>query len=530
MIRMPLFDEPFLLSLMKEFRLSMKGLLSDLCDELEQRYPQAAARLRLPVELIRLVGGTISPDHYSHWRIVGWIETVNDLVYFIDLHEQAKRHGRDIEFLEQLYAECRQTWYEHSYAEELFPGGVVDDGRLAARIRRLCLRLADDAARQASLWDPALTCEWVRKTRRRTWGISCNLAADFDRAELPYTLTVGADGLVYHAPRSLREALRGATPRCRLIVTGGRIELVSGSRRFSFYTAYTAGSDVRWHWRRQDPAVLRKNAHGTLTLGPTLVYGRNRVPIRVCQTPPSVAARMHRALAVLEQAWPAGNNCLSILTSRIIPLKARGVVSFSYRHQPGLSFLNCFDRDRLDLIDDLIHENSHHHLNLLLRKHVLYRNDGNREMFYSPWRRTLRPVRGILHATFTFAMGALLFERLSAWGAGAQGFRRWRSSGLSMNDLKRARFRCAEEIESVRYSLRDLRQAERRFRWITKAGGTLTRLLARTLTGVKKRMEPYMAAVLRSPYGAELLRHRRELQAARTKFGTELPPIRKGTN
>ena len=61
---------------------------------------------------------------------------------------------------------------------------------------------------------------------------------------------------------------------------------------------------------------------------------------------------------------------LALLTSRIIPLKAKGVVSFSYRHRPGLSFINCFDRDNLDLIDDVIHENSHHHLNLLLRKQI----------------------------------------------------------------------------------------------------------------------------------------------------------------
>ena len=75
----------------------------------------------------------------------------------------------------------------------------------------------------------------------------------------------------------------------------------------------------------------------------------------------------------------------------------------------------------LDLIDDLIHENSHHHLNLLLRKHVMYRGDHNQQIFYSPWRRSLRPLRGILHATFTFTMGALLFQRLSSWASGRGG-------------------------------------------------------------------------------------------------------------
>ena len=55
-------------------------------------------------------------------------------------------------------------------------------------------------------------------------------------------------------------------------------------------------------------------------------------------------------------------------------------MSFSYRHRPGLSAINCFERDDLDLIDDLIRENSHHHLNLLLRKDVLYQHDHNQEV------------------------------------------------------------------------------------------------------------------------------------------------------
>ena len=153
-----------------------------------------------------------------------------------------------------------------------------------------------------------------------------------------------------------------------------------------------------------------------------------------------MASRMRRALEVIESAWPEGNQLLRLLTSRIVPLRASGVVSFSYRHRPGLSAINCFDRDRLDLIDDLIHENSHHHLNLLLCKAVLYKNDHNQEIFYSPWRRTLRPLRGILHATFTFTMGAILFERLSTWAGTKEGKRKWKEAGLTARDLTRARF------------------------------------------------------------------------------------------
>ena len=232
-----------------------------------------------------------------------------------------------------------------------------------------------------------------------------------------------------------------------------------------------------------------------------------------------MATRMQGALAVIESAWPEGNRLLALFTSRIAPLKASGVVSFSFRHRPGLSVINCFDRDRLDLIDDLIHENSHHHLNLLLRKNVLYKNDQNQEIFYSPWRRTLRPLRGILHATFTFTMGAVLFGRLSAWAETTAGRRKWKETGLTPRDLLRARFRCLEEIDSVRYSLLDLEYAGRQLKWLTSAGNRLVDQLAETMDHVERHMRKHEAAVSRSSFGPALRRHRANLVRARETCG-----------
>jgi HEXXH motif-containing protein len=194
------------------------------------------------------------------------------------------------------------------------------------------------------------------------------------------------------------------------------------------------------------------------------------------------------------------------------------VVSFSYRHRPGLSFINTFERDELDLIDDLIHENSHHHLNLLLRKYVMHRRDRNQEIFYSPWRRSLRPLRGILHATFTFTMGAILFERLSAWGARGKGQGASGKATLTNQQILRARFRCLEEVESVRYSIKDLEQA-RKLGWLTPAGWGLVNSLKREIDKVEKRIAPFEAVVLRSKYGADLKWHRKELAKARKTYG-----------
>ena len=159
---------------------------------------------------------------------------------------------------------------------------------------------------------------------------------------------------------------------------------------------------MHWHWPFQHPTPAIAGAWGCVTVGPTLRYGKNREPKTRSTTDAMQIARIGRSWLAIERAWPEGHALMKLLTSRVIPLDAPGVVSFSYRHSPGLSFVNCFDRDNLDLIDDLIHENSHHHLNLLLRKSVLYRGDRNQQVFYSPWRRCLRPIRGILHAAFTF--------------------------------------------------------------------------------------------------------------------------------
>jgi len=207
----------------------------------------------------------------------------------------------------------------------------------------------------------------------------------------------------------------------------------------------------------------------------------------------------------------------------VVPLKAKGVVSFSYRHRPGLSFINTFDRDQLDLIDDLIHENSHHHLNLLLRKFDMRRGDRNLEIFYSPWRRSLRPLHGILHATFTFTVGATLFERLATWAGRAGGASRLRAAGLAGRDVERARFRCLEEIASVDYSIRDLRRAAEDWRWLSPAGIALVQALAGQIAAVKRRSAAFRRTVLRSSFAADLRRHEKELAEARRQYGKARP-------
>jgi len=513
---MTVLDARILDRLMEEFHRSMRGLLKDLCRDFEQNYAEAVVTFELPIEWFRTFERSLALADYAHWKVVGWIESLNDLLYLVDILAQVRGERSHRAIAEQLHVEFKEKFYEHGYADELFPRGMPEPRLLLSRLTGLCRRLAREVTQESLCLAPREACEWMATGLRKAWLVPCDLNADVERVELQHVWTVGTDGLSYHAPRPVRAALNRARGQAEFRITKSGIDLVVGGET---HKMVEYGDREVWYWRRLEPRYLREAPYGALQLGPTLVYGTDRTPVAVRQTKPEVATRMQRALGVIAAAWPEGDRLLALLTSRIVPLKASGVVSFSYRHRPGLSVINCFDRDQLDLIDDLIHENSHHHLNLLLRKDVLYRHDHNQEIFYSPWRRSLRPLRGILHATFTFTMGALLFERLSTWGAGRAGDVRWKKAGLSPRDLRRARYRCLEEIDSVRYSLQDLGQAGGRLKWLTPEGKRLVAQLAEALTLVEGRMRTYEKDVCRSSFGPALRRHRAELARARKTYG-----------
>lgn len=465
---LPLFDESALAVLQDEFRSSMRGLLFDLCGELTGRYRDQTSRFHLAPDYFRAVGQALKPEQFAHWKVVGWVEELNDLVYFLDVQQQLKKDRSRSGFAESFLAACDEQFYEHTYLDELFPNRKPEPAKLAARLSSLCTRLAKSVTQESMFLVLGLPSSWFEQHKRRGKLTPFDLAPNFERAELSGWVAIGLDG--------------------------SRVELTHGQVVPPQWLKYPG---PRWP--------------GGLTLGPTIIYRKDKTPARIVPTRGNAAERMRQALAAIEQSWPDGYRILTRLTNRIVPLKAKGVVSFSYRHRPGLSFINCFDRDDLDLIDDLIHENSHHHLNLLLRQAVLYHKDRNQEIFYSPWRRSLRPLRGILHATFTFTMGAILFEKLSTWAKTG-------NVTLTPQQLLRARFRCLEEVESVRYSLKDLAHAHK-LGWLTPAGWRLVGSLKREIDKVANRIAPFEAMVLKSRYGRELKRHLKELAEARRTYG-----------
>jgi len=520
---MPLLDVPMLARLQEEFRLSMKRLLSDLCLDLENQYADVARSLALPVAYVRFLGQALGRDAFAHWKVVGWIEALNDLVYFIDLLQQIREERQPREFAAQLYAECEEKFFENSYLDELFPRGVSQASGLERRLNGLCKRLTQELTQESLCLVKGLPLRWCASRKIPSWDIEVQLGDHIERAELFGTMAIGLDGDVYKSPPLVKRSLTQSSGQASILVSPQRLSLKIG--RSVTPLCAMRGKQLEWSWRHQPPVMAMGVRSGDIiTVGPTLVYGKDRQPRTVASTSADHVSRIGRAWTTIQDAWPEGQEVLSLLTARIIPLKAKGVVSFSYRHRPGLSFINCFDRDNLDLIDDLIHENSHHHLNLLLRKHVMYHGDRNQQIFYSPWRRSLRPLRGILHATFTFTMGAMLFERLSTWASGLGGSARWKRAGLTQRDLQRARFRCLEEVESVRYSIQDLGYAGWHLKWLTGSGRRLLKQLSAAIGQIEHHIAPHRKAVLASTFGPTLRRHIKELQQARQTYG----PVRLG--
>lgn len=513
---MSLLDTLALSRLQGEFQRSMKRLLVDLCHDLDDDYAEVARQLDLPVDYFHFIAGLIDEESYGNWRIVGWIEGLNDLVYFVDLLRQARKERDLREFARQLFAECEHKFFENSYLDDLFPTGRVQAKGLASRLQWLCMRLGQEVTQESLFFDPRWAMRWSRRQGFSRWEVSGTLEQHVEQAVPALTLPVGTRGDRLDAPPGVRAAVRQSLERVVFAVDRSRISLKLGEM---MPICSWQGERMAWHWPLRIAVEAVKTPQGPLIVGPTLRYGRDRQPQAVVNTNPEQVKRVARAWNTIREAWPEGAAVLELCTSRLIPLKAKGVVSFSYRHRPGLSFINCFDRDNLDLIDDLIHENSHHHLNLLLRKHVMYHGDRNQQIFYSPWRRSLRPIRGILHATFTFTMGVLLFERLSSWAETSKGKQGWKDAGLTARDLQRARFRCLEEIESVRYSVQDLEYAGRHLKWITGSGARLVRQLEEALAQADRRIARHRQAVMKSPFGPALRKHIEGLRQARQTYG-----------
>jgi hypothetical protein len=165
--------------------------------------------------------------------------------------------------------------------------------------------------------------------------------------------------------------------------------------------------------------------------------------------------KIQRALLVIHEFAPEAWNRFKSFTDVIIPIKQQEFVSFSHQELPGYSMINLYNRDFVDLMDDLLHENGHHHLNYYLNLSKIIEEPSDL-IYYSPWRRTLRPLRGIYHAYVTFFWAFDLFSSLASTKNLKSPYYEF-----SYQEKEKIYWRAVEEFWMLDYTYRDLVKAKK---------------------------------------------------------------------
>lgn len=164
--------------------------------------------------------------------------------------------------------------------------------------------------------------------------------------------------------------------------------------------------------------------------------------------------RIEDALKLIKKYSPTSWERFSAFTSVIVPIKNEEFVSYSHQDLPGYSMINMYHRDFVDLMDDLLHENGHHHLNYYLNLGHLIEEPVD-AIYYSPWRRTLRPLRGIYHAYFTFFWAFKLFaDILKTIDPKTQ-------TDFTKEQIDKIRFRAVEEYHMLNFAFDELKWAKK---------------------------------------------------------------------
>lgn len=191
--------------------------------------------------------------------------------------------------------------------------------------------------------------------------------------------------------------------------------------------------------------------------------------------------RIDVALKVIRKFSPTSWEQFKAFTETIVPINQKEFVSYSHQELPGYSMINLYDRDFVDLMDDLLHENGHHHLNYYLNLGTLI-DEPIDAIYYSPWRRTPRPLRGIYHAYFTFFWAFKLFSDLasqeemdSIWYL------------FSEKEKEKIYWRAVEEYHMLNFTFNDLKWAKKQG-LIKDKGWKIIETQSKELLKVKKKV------------------------------------------
>jgi HEXXH motif-containing protein len=245
--------------------------------------------------------------------------------------------------------------------------------------------------------------------------------------------------------------------RLRVRWDGAALDIASGRRRT---VIPRAALFVRGAFDAASPLRRRPRIPGTpIVLAPEVVSSPRALVVG--KDLPGLGDRLAAAMRLVAIAWPQAHREIVRRTALVVPVRERGLVSYSLAARPGVSFINVAGKSPLTLADDLLHETAHHLLHDAqeMARDVAPGPDTEEvQAFESPWRRSRRPLHGLLHGAFTFHFRAELFTRLLRARARRP---RLMAPFLSKADVRFLRRERRRELSMIARSLRDLGTAQR---------------------------------------------------------------------
>lgn len=141
--------------------------------------------------------------------------------------------------------------------------------------------------------------------------------------------------------------------------------------------------------------------------------------------PPTRLASWQRVLitawALIEDVWPALADEIRLGIRTIVPVVSPLAAvhrSASHHVAPGLVTMSFID-DPLVMAEAIVHEYHHQKLQALMAVDPLVAIQQDNAAHYSPWRPDPRPLRGLLHAVYTFIVIEEFYLRLLGSSSGA---------------------------------------------------------------------------------------------------------------
>jgi len=271
----------------------------------------------------------------------------------------------------------------------------------------------------------------------------------------PFTLDTAPSAA--EARREGELHLRFPVPATLRVAKGARVELLGGGLRI-----LQRGRAAGWKPREQ-------------LAGTRIVLTRRIFHARDGWRPGGevrgLSAKLSRAVELVREAWEEVYRDLLAHTHEVVPMSERRVAPDLLPGRPGASYIHYAGKSAAGLAVDLVHENAHHRIQGLAALGALHRDHGE-TMYFSPWRRTMRPLEDILQSTYALTFRMELLRRLVG----------------TKRRLPRARIRqeMARELDALRRSLLDLEDAESR-KLLTPAGARIRRAIGRRVAQLGRK-------------------------------------------